>query len=471
MITPPFDRCASSLIGACLYLVVVANFGVLAYIAMLFRENSAPQPKKSVKISGGDAKAMMPSSRTEPSELGGFGEASRVKTIMKTKDETTVVLEQRQLGEVAPPRKNDVNASSLTTERKKDVIASIRPKTLAALPTMSTARPLPRPWHQLYIDWHHWVQLGTPHGDAWRSPAVARGSEVFHLPYFIIGGAQKAGTTFLRWLLVQHPLLESGDGLHGEARGEPHFFDWGYPSSAASTTLAVATKYSRSFHLAEREFDSRNRSTLFFDTTPAYMVETDSERTSVPGRLQALLPNIKLIFIVREPTDRYRSELQMEICRARLGKISGQFHVHGKMTNYLESEAPAGSGEEFGRIAAIKKPLRRGLYVHQFERWLKFYPRRKMLVVTSEILYATPKQATEDVLAFLFRGVDHRVAGHQDFKFNFKAPKNAACKKDMKPYIDAEELAQLRAFYLKRNRGLPSLLGMEFPWLETGGQT
>ena len=23
--------------------------------------------------------------------------------------------------------------------------------------------------------------------------------------------------------------MSGGDGLHGEKRGEPHFFDWGYP--------------------------------------------------------------------------------------------------------------------------------------------------------------------------------------------------------------------------------------------------
>jgi hypothetical protein len=276
---------------------------------------------------------------------------------------------------------------------------------------------LPRPYHDLYHEWSDWAQKGSPHGDALHNPAVALGEsgDVRHLPFFAICGAQKAGTTYLRWLLVQHPLLESGDGLHGETRGEPHFFDWGYPSGA-DTKAAVATKYSRSFHLTRQQFILRNRSVvrsttkawnsstmtrlrlhcfvrsamrisclygmvtsllltlisslgnsqttiykrikLFFDTTPSYMVSGN-----VPGRLHRILPHIKLIFILRNPTDRYRSELQMEVCRARFVQISSQFHTRGKMAKYLESEAPARDGEAFGRIAASKEPLRRGLYV------------------------------------------------------------------------------------------------------------
>lgn len=213
--------------------MVVANFGVLAYIAIIFRENSASHEPKGVKTSSGDAKSMRSAhtASSQPnkniSELNGFGEASggSAKVIPET------VLEQRQLSEAAPTRTADINASFVPAERKKDVVvvASESRENIAVLPTVEGAQPLPRPWHQLYTDWEQWVQLGTPHGDAWRSPAVIRGNAVFHLPYFVIGGAQKAGTTFLRWLLVQHPLLESGDGLHGEARGEPHFFDWGYP--------------------------------------------------------------------------------------------------------------------------------------------------------------------------------------------------------------------------------------------------
>ena len=305
------------------------------------------------------------------------------------------------------------------------------------------------PHHDEFQSWSAWADKGSPHGQLQHGPAVALSNErVNHLPFFIIGGAQKAGTTYLRFLLDQHPFLESGDGLHGEARGEPHFFDWAYPGKAASKSV-VASTYSKYFHISRRQFSAVNGSVLFFDTTPAYLVED-----AVPGRVKSLLPEMRLLFIVRDPTDRYRSELQMEICRARFGQISNQYHIHGKMSNYLNVERGT---------SLAKKPLRRGLYVDQFERWLRFFPRHNMLIITSDELYATPEKITSDVLHFLFR--DTGSLDSSAFKFNFKAPRNAACKSDLSTFIDDQELEQLRSFYHEKNRRLPALLGVHFPWV------
>lgn len=329
------------------------------------------------------------------------------------------------------------------------------------------------PRHMLYASWPAWVAAGAPHGDLSAGAAVASssdigGGQVHHLPYFSILGAQKAGTTYLRWVLVQHPYLASGDGLHGEANGEPHFFDWGYPAVKKTDVAAVAAKYAAMFHGTAAKFhdglvldlaaasspgspgsprsgNPGGGTALYFDTTPAYLVELDT----VPERLHALLPKLKLVAIVRDPTDRYRSEFQMEVCRARYGTISDMYHQHGAMAQYLREP-----------VAQKYKPLKRGLYLEQFRAWLKLWPREALLVLTSDELYAEPAAATDKVLAFL------QVATPATFKgFNYKAPKNAACKKDMAPFLDAQELAQLRTFYAARNQGLAELLGVDFPWL------
>ncbi len=94
----------------------------------------------------------------------------------------------------------------------------------------------------------------------------------------------------------------------------------------------------------------------------------------------------------------------MEVCRARFGEISDQFHVHGSMAAYLTLP-----------LAAKSKPLRRGLYAEQFEAWLALFPRPRLLVLTSELLYKQPAAATESVLAFL------GVVSPPGFSFSFKA--------------------------------------------------
>jgi hypothetical protein len=62
----------------------------------------------------------------------------------------------------------------------------------------------------VHESWAAWVDAGKEHGDMATSPAVqvvtsggGGTTTTQHLPYFSIIGAQKAGTTYLRWLLVQ----------------------------------------------------------------------------------------------------------------------------------------------------------------------------------------------------------------------------------------------------------------------------
>ena len=50
--------------------------------------------------------------------------------------------------------------------------------------------------------------------------------EVSTLPLFIVIGAQKCGTTFLRSALSQHPMLNAARGYRGRCGGEVHFFDY-----------------------------------------------------------------------------------------------------------------------------------------------------------------------------------------------------------------------------------------------------
>jgi hypothetical protein len=140
----------------------------------------------------------------------------------------------------------------------------------------------------------------------------------------------------------------------------------------------------------------------------------------------------------------------MEICRARLGEISDQFHVHGKMSSYLQYPP-----------SAMHKPLKRGLYKDQFVKWFELFPKDALLVLTSDLLYSRPEDSVNQVLSFL----SVNTITPPDFKFNYKAPKNAACKNDMGPYIDAGELDALKQYYVQHNQGLDVLLSMQFPWL------
>lgn len=101
----------------------------------------------------------------------------------------------------------------------------------------------------------------------------------------------------------------------------------------------------------------------------------------------------------------------------------------------------------------------RGLYAEQLENWLSYFPRSSLLILTSDVLYKSPSVATDQVLAFMGLA--------KGFSFDFKAPKNAACDKEMAPFFDANEISMMKEFYATHNKKLPDIAGFTFPWLSS----
>ena len=71
------------------------------------------------------------------------------------------------------------------------------------------------------------------------------------LPLFVVIGAQKCGTTFLRTSLAQHPLLTPARGYRLRCGGEVHFFDY-RAGGVAKDAAARADTATRVRHLFAR---------------------------------------------------------------------------------------------------------------------------------------------------------------------------------------------------------------------------
>ncbi len=127
---------------------------------------------------------------------------------------------------------------------------------------------------------------------------------------FIVIGAQKAGTTSLFEHLRYHPELQL------PARKEAPYF-------------SHDTRWARDWttYLAD-EFGTANLSCKWGTVTPAYMVGgvyevgrhvspgTYNERT-VPERIRARLPDVRLIAILRDPVERAESHYKMMLMDGR----------------------------------------------------------------------------------------------------------------------------------------------------------
>ena len=201
------------------------------------------------------------------------------------------------------------------------------------------------------------------------SQADMRGLAV---PDFIIGGAPKCGTTTLHYVLDQHPEI-------GLPRGEIFFFDADDPVThpdffrVAGNRLEwqdARTGNAFAWYLAQFAALAGKRH-IGEDTTTYLMSEV------APRRIRNLLPNARLIFMLRHPVRRAYSQYW--------------HHVNS------------------GRIAV---PLERAItnhpsiilgstYVSGLRRFLDHFPREQLKVVFFEDMVRDMKTTVDDVTQFL----------------------------------------------------------------------
>ena len=235
------------------------------------------------------------------------------------------------------------------------------------------------------------------------------------LPSFLIVGAQRAGTSSMKRALSQHPAL-----FNPILYKEVHYFDLSYHRGLGW--------YRSRFPLQARA----GTTGVAFESTPYYMFHP-----LAPERIARDLPGVKLLVLVRDPTERAYSA-----------------HAHEVYLRYetepferaLELEATRLEGEE-ERI--VTEPgyvsyshqhhayRTRGQYTEQLERLEQVFGRERIHVVDSEAFFQTPEPVYDAVLEFL--GVPHR--GYPPFKaYNARARSpmpgsvRAALEEHYRPY-------------------------------------
>jgi hypothetical protein len=165
------------------------------------------------------------------------------------------------------------------------------------------------------------------------------------LPNTFIIGAQKSGTTALHRLLAAHP-----DVYFPAAPQEIHFFD-------------LDENFLKGIAWYEALFRDWGGQRIVAQTSPLYFFQA-----AVPGRMRQLVPEAKLIVILRNPVDRAYSHYWHSV-------------KHGVETLTFEEAIQQESrrmqeGLESRRNFSY---LSRGRYAEQFRRFLENYPAQRIL--------------------------------------------------------------------------------------------
>jgi Sulfotransferase domain len=262
-----------------------------------------------------------------------------------------------------------------------------------------------------------------------RATAAAR-----PLPDFLIIGAQKAGTTALYAYLRKHPAIT------GPPWKEVSFFDRHYARGDAwyrgNFPNKVYLRAVRSRTGAEPRVGEASPSYLFHPLAPE--------------RVARLVPDVRLIALVRNPVDRALSHYNHELA---LGRESLPFE------QALEQEDARMEGE----LERMRDPryfshawwnftyLSRGRYAEQLERWLAHFPRERLLVFPSEDLLERPGETYGKVLEFIGAPPYELESYPRIFTREYEG-------------MDPHTRGRLNEYFAEPNRHLYELLGRDLGW-------
>ncbi|HKZ29722.1 MAG TPA: sulfotransferase domain-containing protein [Acidimicrobiia bacterium] len=201
------------------------------------------------------------------------------------------------------------------------------------------------------------------------------------LPNFMLIGAGKAGSTSLWHYVVQHP------DVFPPKQKEPSYF-WTDKHSRPGKAETLEAYQSL--------FEGSESYKAVGDASPTYLVDENA-----PHEIRKMIPDVKLIAILRDPCARAFSEFMMH--RMRQDEPERRF---------LDAVAADPSRPIDHRLNYIET----GLYHKHLSRYLSVFPAGQLKVVLNDDLKGEPKEVMKDVFEFL--GLDADVAIDTDVEFN-----------------------------------------------------
>jgi hypothetical protein len=201
------------------------------------------------------------------------------------------------------------------------------------------------------------------------------------LANFIIGGTDKAGTTSVFSYLAQHPAVCAASAK------ETDFFRHQFTGDLQQDRATYGAYFRRCSSAAR----------IVMEASPAYLAEAEV----VAPRMAALLPDVRLLFILRNPVERLYSSYKFHLAKFN---IPATMSIEQYVDNCLAYDRGAVSASGLGISEWCLKALRAGRYANSLSAFFAAFPRDSIHVMFFEQLERDARGFMGELSEFL--GID-----------------------------------------------------------------
>ncbi len=263
------------------------------------------------------------------------------------------------------------------------------------------------------------------------------------LPDFVVIGAMKGGTSYFYHLLTRHPLVEPC------AKKELHYFDLLFEKENVEW-------YRRCFPTPGWR---DGRRTITGEATP-YMAARPA-----PQRMARVVPEARLIALLRNPIDRAYSDYQQGV---RKGHENRTFEeaIEREIGRPLRGDDEIFEHQDNVNVATRNyEYLSKSIYADQLLRWSEFFPREQMLVLKSEDFFENPKETLKRAFDFLdLPEWEIQAPEPRDGRDRDRYERNKRNKGTYEEGMDPATRRRLEEYFEPHNKRLYKFLGTDFGW-------
>jgi len=192
------------------------------------------------------------------------------------------------------------------------------------------------------------------------------------LPTFIVGGAPRSGTTYLYELCDSHPDIY----MAKPKAPEPKFF-------------LVDEEYSKGLgYYSGKYFAHAEGFQAMGEKSTNYL-----EHSHVAQRIQQCIPNVKLVFVLRNPVERAFSNFLWS-CRNRIETLSFAEAIAREQERELTYKQEYRYARPFSYVS-------RGMYARHLKPYLKFFDPSQVKIFLLDDIVSAPEYVTQELFAFL----------------------------------------------------------------------